>query len=249
MPGRPLYRPESEQARSTAWLGRVVLIRPMSFTFLTLCALGFAIVLVLFFVCGEYTRKARVTGMLAPAQGVVKILAQQSGIVEAVHVREGDSVDKDAAPVVLGDGRTSRSKEDIGSAVTARLIERHRALLRQREHAYDAMRTEQAGFAARGAGLTRELEQADVELAAQQRRIGVAQHSLGRSRKLEDIGFLSPAAVDRERDAALDQESRLEALRRSRLAVARELASGEVDAQTARSRAQSQLAASETQRP
>src|SRR5258708_24016894 len=140
MPGRPLYRPESEQARSTAWLGRVVLIRPMSFTFLTLCALGFAIVLVLFFVCGEYTRKARVTGMLAPAQGVVKILAQQSGIVEAVHVREGDSVDKDAALVVLGDGRTSRPKEDIGSAATPRRLDGPRALPPHRAHPRAARR-------------------------------------------------------------------------------------------------------------
>src|SRR5260221_13628354 len=205
MSGRPLYRPESEQARSTAWLGRVVLIRPMSFTFLTLCALGFAVLLAIFFVCGEYTRKARVTGMLAPAQGVVKILAQQSGIVEAVHVREGDSVDKAGALVVLGDGRASGSNEEIGSAVRARLLERHRALLRQREYAYDAMRTEQAGFAAPGAGLARELEQADVEVAAQQRRMGLAQHSLGRSRTLEGIGFLSPAAVDPERDPRLHQ--------------------------------------------
>src|SRR6266446_5726547 len=102
MTGESFFRKESEQARSTAWLGRVVLIRPISFTLLTACALGFAVALAIFFVFGEYTRKARVAGILAPAQGVVKILAQQSGIVEAVHVREGDSVDKDAALVVLG---------------------------------------------------------------------------------------------------------------------------------------------------
>src|SRR5260221_5328425 len=174
MSGRPLYRPESEQARSTAWLGRVVLIRPMSFTFLTLCALGFAVLLAIFFVCGEYTRKARVTGMLAPAQGVVKILAQQSGIVEAVHVREGDSVDKDAALVVLGDGRASGSNEDIGSAVRARLLERHRALLRQREYAHDAMRTEQAAVAARGPCPSRLPGHADTAVGAPRRRTGLA---------------------------------------------------------------------------
>jgi membrane fusion protein len=84
---RSLFRKESEQARSAAWLGRVVLIRPISFTFITICALGFSIALGLFFASGEYTRKARVTGVLAPIEGVAKIIAQQSGIVEAVHVR------------------------------------------------------------------------------------------------------------------------------------------------------------------
>ena len=80
---RPLFRHESENARATAWLGRVVLIRPVSFAFITGCALAFSLALVVFFVRGEYTRKARVTGVLAPTQGVVKIVAQQSGIVEA----------------------------------------------------------------------------------------------------------------------------------------------------------------------
>src|SRR5258708_40068186 len=101
MTGESFFRQESEQARATAWLGRVVLIRPVSFTLLTACALGFAVALAIFFVFGEYTRKARVSGVLAPAQGVVKILAQQSGIVEAVHARGGAQVEKDAALGIL----------------------------------------------------------------------------------------------------------------------------------------------------
>src|SRR5262244_3922363 len=104
MPGRSLFRVESEQARATSWLGRIVLIRPLSFTFLTLAALGVAVALAAFFVLGEYTRKSRVIGVLAPAQGVVKIIAPQAGIVEAVHALEGASIDKDALVIMLADG-------------------------------------------------------------------------------------------------------------------------------------------------
>src|SRR5471030_3116762 len=118
---RSLFRKESEQARSAAWLGRVVLIRPVSFTFITLSALAFSILLGCFFIVGEYTRKARVTGVLAPIEGVAKIVAQQTGLVEAVHVREGDRVQKDAALMILGDGRASRAKEDVGRAITSRV--------------------------------------------------------------------------------------------------------------------------------
>src|ERR1700682_1236885 len=120
---RSLFRKESEHARSAAWLGRVVLIRPISFTFITICALAFAIVLGLFFVSGEYTRKARLTGVLAPIEGGAKISSQQSGLVEAVNVREGDRVEKDGALMVLGDGRASRAKEDVGKAITSRVAE------------------------------------------------------------------------------------------------------------------------------
>ncbi len=245
---RPLFRQESEQARSTAWLGRVVLIRPISFTLLTACALGFAVALAIFFIFGEYTRKARVSGVLAPAQGVVKILAQQSGIVEAVHAREGAQVEKDAPLIILGDGRASRNSEEIGSAVTTRLAERQRALQLQRQYAADAMRTEQAAFAQRKAGLARELEQLDIELASQAKRVELADQGLGRARRLEGIGFLSGAALDHEHEAALDQQARLEAARRSRMALARELTAVEYEGDSARSRAHAQLAGIDMQR-
>jgi membrane fusion protein len=245
---RPLFRQESGDARATAWLGRVVLIRPVSFTFITGCALAFSLALVLFFVCSEYTRKARVTGVLAPIQGVAKIIAQQSGIVEAVHVREGERVSKDAVIAILGDGRVGRAREDVGAAVSSRVADRQHALSRQREFALAALNAEQASFAKRRAGFERELEQIDVEMASQAKRMAIAANGVDRARRLEGIGFLSPAALDRERDNALDHESRLEQLRRARLSLTRELASVEFEMDTARSRANAQLAAIDQQR-
>jgi membrane fusion protein len=165
-----------------------------------------------------------------------------------VHAREGEAVEKDSIVMVLGDGRVGRAKEEIGSAVAARLAHRQRALRLQHDHAESAMRSEQAGFTQRASGLAREVEQVDVEIESQTRRTGIAVHGLGRAQTLGEIGFLSPAAIDREQDAALDQQSRLEGLRRSRLALARELAALEFDAQTARLRASSQLASIDTQR-
>ncbi len=248
MSGKPIFRQESEQARASAWLGRVVLIRPVSFSFITGCALAFSLALVLFFICGEYTRKARVAGVLAPTEGVAKIIAQQMGIVEAVHVREGERVAKDAALMILGDGRAGRAREDVGAAVSSRVADRQHALARQREFAMAALNAEQASFAKRRGGFERELEQVDAEMAAQARRMAIAAGAVDRARRLEGIGFLSPAALDRERDAALDQESRLEQLRRTRLGLARELATMEFEMDTARARANAQLASIDQQR-
>src|SRR5512140_1535163 len=161
----PIFRRELEEARANSWLGHVVLIRPVSFTFITACALAFAAALALFFVAGEYTRKARVTGVLAPVEGVAKIIAQQSGIVEAVHVREGDHVRKDDAMMVLGDGRAGRAKEDVGKAIGSRVGERREAIVLQRRLAAEALRSEQAAFAQRRAGFEREMRQVEAEMA------------------------------------------------------------------------------------
>lgn len=243
-----MFRAEVRAHAESSWLGRIVLIRPVSFTFLCVVAAAFTAALLAYGVLGEYTRKARVTGVLEPEQGVVKILAQQSGLVESVLVREGERVAADAPLMALGDGRADRAREDVGSAVVSRLAQRGSALLRQREYTAEAMRAEQAGLEGRRAGLERELDQINAEIDAQEQRAALARRAVDRARSLEGIGFLSDAALDRERDAELDQVSRLEALRRSRTDLRRELDAIVFNMESASSRAGAQLAAIDMQR-
>lgn len=247
MPERSLFRRESEQARSTAWLGRVVLIRPVSFAFMTAVALGMALALAAFFLFGEYTRKARVTGVLAPTHGIMRIVAQQSGIVESVSAREGEKVARDAPLFVIGDGRANRRSEDIGAAVGRRLAERRHALQRQHDHAVAAAAVERKAVAKRIEGLSHEILLLGTELAGQSERAALSDESLARSQRLEGIGFLSAAALDRERDAALEQGLRLEAMRRARHALDRELVAARFERDTAMARADAQLAALDIQ--
>jgi membrane fusion protein len=244
---RPLFRSESEAARANAWLGRVVLTRPMSFSLLAAAALAFAIALGVFFIFGEYTRKARVTGVLAPAQGIVRIMAQQSGVVEALYAVEGRDVRRDAPLLVLGDGRTSGGNREAGSQVAQSLRERRGALSRQKDYMLATMQAEQASLRDRGARLQREIEQIDVEIFQQHARRELALHGMGRAKGLESVGFLSQAAVDREQDAALEQETRLASLKRARMALEREHASIAMEAQLAKARTQTQLAALDAQ--
>ncbi len=247
MPGS-LFRRESEQARTTRWLGKVVLIRPVSFTVMTASALAFALLLAAFFVFGEYTRKARVTGMLVPVEGVAKVIAQQSGVVEVVHVKEGAHVRKDEPIVVLGDGRNARGQGELGVAVLSHLEERRRALLEQRRYAIAASDAEQASYARRRAGIANEVTQVDVEIATQRARLGLAHQGVDRANRLEGIGFLSSAALDHERDVALDQQSRIEQLDRARSSLLRDAAALEFESAGAESRARAQVAAIDMQR-
>jgi membrane fusion protein len=243
-----LFRSESQQARESAWLGRIVLTRPLSFTVLTWAAVAIIVQLGVFFTVSEYTRKARITGMLAPSEGLVRVIAQQAGRVEALAIREGEPVRQDATLLRISDARASRSLESIGAAVAHGVRERRRALLQQREFILAAMSSEQQGLEQRRAGITRELQLLDRELDAQARRASLANAGLARAESLAAIGFLSPAARDRERDTAIDHEARAEAMKRSRLAFARELATLESEAAAALARSNAQLANIDQQR-
>lgn len=60
-----LFRPEAIDGQRQSWLGEVRLTRPLSLTLLTAFAVGVAALLVAFLFAGEYTRKARLLGVLA----------------------------------------------------------------------------------------------------------------------------------------------------------------------------------------
>ncbi|MGE5096556.1 MAG: HlyD family secretion protein [Betaproteobacteria bacterium] len=243
-----LFRAQVRAHAQDAWLGRIVLIRPVSFS--VFCAIAGLLVLaiVLYLGFGEYTRKARVVGVLAPEQGVVKLIAQQAGVVESIHAREGDAVARDAALLTIVDGRSARNHQDIGAAVHAQLAEREHALVVQERQTIEASAMEQASIAHRRLGLERERAQLDAEIDTQRRRAIVAARTAGRSRELESIGFLSGLAADRDREAAIEQQSRLQSLERSRLGIAREIDVAGLELRGTRARGEAQIAAMETQR-
>src|SRR5690349_22830633 len=122
-----LFREETEEARANAWLGRVLLARPVSFSLLTVASMVIVFVLACLFIAGEYTRKARVVGVLAPVNGIVKVVAAQGGVVEMVNVREGVLVEPGAPILTIADSRANEF-ESLGAAVATRLADRKHAL-------------------------------------------------------------------------------------------------------------------------
>lgn len=243
-----LFRAESQEARAGAWLGRIVLARPPSFALLTGAALTFAAALAAFFVFGEYTRKARVTGALAPTEGVVKVVAPQAGRIESLGAREGETVQRSATLFTVVDARAGAASEPIAQAVEGRLRERDRTLAEQRGLLAASLGAELAALAQRSRGLGREMAQLDDEIDGQARRLALAERALDRAERLRSTGFLSALALDRERDAVLEQRARLESMRRTQIALGREAAAHEHDHAAARARGGAQLAAIDAQR-
>lgn len=108
-----LFRKEAiDHQRSQAW-GSVVIATPWKFSLLALLSIAVLIVLVVYISFAEYSRKHRVKGYIAPAGGVVKIYADQTGQFSEIHVSEQQRVTK-GMPLVsvvkqLADGK----KNDI----------------------------------------------------------------------------------------------------------------------------------------
>ncbi|NGN96787.1 HlyD family efflux transporter periplasmic adaptor subunit [Grimontia sp. S25] len=106
-----LYRQAVLDARKQRLQGEVLLLQPMSLTltiFLLVCA---TTMIALFLAFAEYSRKETVQGYLVPDLGVIQSVSLNEGIIERVHVTDGEHV-INGEPLV-----TIRSKSELENGV------------------------------------------------------------------------------------------------------------------------------------
>lgn len=89
-----LFRKEVARSFEERAVGRPVIASPLSTTIISYASL---LIVVLFFVVlyfGSYTRRVKVDGVVLPKGDVVRVYNNYSGLIEKVHVKEGDVVNK-----------------------------------------------------------------------------------------------------------------------------------------------------------
>ena len=91
-----IFRREALESQQASWIGEIQLVRPPSLAFLTVGVALSAMAVGAFLTLGEYTRKVRVTGVLVPDRGVIRLVPPQDAVVlerrvvEGAQVRAGD---------------------------------------------------------------------------------------------------------------------------------------------------------------
>src|SRR5262252_4408305 len=125
---RALFRQEALDFHREQLLGGIVLVRPLSVSLLTSAAVCIALTVVGFACWGEYTRKAHVTGYLAPNKGVIKVYAPQAGTLIEKHVTEGQSVKQGNILFVVSSERSSRDTPEAQATAMTQLRRRRESL-------------------------------------------------------------------------------------------------------------------------
>lgn len=142
--------------------------------------------------------------------------------------------------------KLSLARGAAAGATASELVQRElqrriAAVEREREQTRLLGRQQTEQLTRRVADLRAELAQADDELRLRQARVASAAAELQRLQNLKDAKFLSEAAVSKARDDWLEQQAALEALRRQRTALARELRAGESELPAVELRTRNQL--------
>jgi len=221
-PRASIFRREALEHQQNQWLGGIRLGRPLSLGFLTGFVLLVAGAVGSFLYVGEYTRKARVAGVLVPESGVIRLLPPQDAVVvrqlavEGTRVRQGD---------VLFELSLERNSSlgDTQAAVQRSLDTRERSLRESALQTGELLRAQAAAIDQRIADMQRERGQLAAEADLQRQRLTLAQQSLARWESLRGENFVSPAQVQTKTEELLGLQAQTQALERQRAAHDREL--------------------------
>ncbi|WP_304359196.1 HlyD family secretion protein [Collimonas fungivorans] len=224
-----LFRDQALAAQQTRWLGDIVLVRPLSYTFLTTFAVLLAVMVCSFLAWGSYTRHSTVSGQLIPAAGLIKVYAPQAGIVIEQHVKEGQQVKAGEVLYVLSSERQSSTLGATQAAISSQVEQRQASLRDEMQKTRQLQQEERAGLNNKIAALGNELAKLDNQIAGQRDRVKLAQEALQRYQGLLQQDYISKEQFQQKQEELLDQKNRQQSMERDRITVGREFSAQQTE--------------------
>jgi len=213
-----LFRAEAQASQQQVWLGSVQLHRPTTLKWLSILALGGVVAVGAFLFSTEYTRKARVNGLLVPERGVMRLSVPQSATVTARPVQDGQQVREGDVLFVL----SLDSANPTGDGLSRTLKDREQSLSAAQAQQRELAQSQATSLKARVATLESTLRQAEAELQLHGQREALAQQTLERYESLAKDQFVSNAQVQTKREELLGLQAQRQALARERENLQRE---------------------------
>lgn len=227
----PLFRAAAVAARRRDGFGEIVIVRPVSFTMLSVAALGIAAAVAALLAFGTYTRHSTLAGRLLPDRGVIEVQTPQPGTVVERRVTEGVRVARGDVLYVVSSERFSSARGATQQRIGEELELRRASLESEIENLARLEDRERALLAESIAMLRVEIEGLDAMIAGGREQLGLAEDAAARYARIERDGFASKDQLLAREQERLEQRARLQSFERERRGVVRQLA--ELESRTA----------------
>ena len=218
-----LFRREAVQHATRRLAGEVVLATPLSVRTLGLFLAGIMFAAIVFAAQASYARKATVTGLLVPDQGMIRSTVQAAGMLEAIMVREGDTVTRGQHIAIL-DIAAVTSGGNVGEVVVKSLESERVAANARAQATLARLKVENDQSIIRLEKARYERDQGRQQRELQEQRLRLARDELARGESVAAKGFLSRRDVEQRRSASLLAEQELAGQRRQEATLDRDIA-------------------------
>ena len=241
-----LFRQEALQRQDSPVLGDVRLITPPSAMFWIMFAATIGVLLIAFAVWGEYTRKAHVTGYLAPDKGLIKVLPPLAGTLIEKRVKEGQEVKQGDVLFVLSTDRSTPVIANTQAATLRQLDQRRSSYESERTMQHDIDRLQQSGLKARIEAAGNEIALIDDALKTREKRLESAEQTATRFSELAHDHYVPAVQAQQKYEELLEQRAQLQEMQRQRANLIQQRATLNVELESSALRANVQR--TETQR-
>jgi membrane fusion protein len=237
---KQLFRQQAIDAQREKFFGETTGAQPLPLWAFTALAALVAVIVIAVGIWGQYTRRERVEGFLASDVGEARVSFADAGLVTELMMKEGDAVGKGAPMARVSFERATGQTRSTAALVAGELGQRRESLEREQVQVRELGVQQVNQIRRRVADLQNEIVQLDRESRLQEQRLVSAREQ---AKKFEDLGrekFVSEIMVRQKRDEVTDQELKVQALKRSRAALERDLAAAKLDEPAAELRARAQ---------
>lgn len=225
---RPLFRREvGDFQRSRRAHGRIVFLRPVSYTVCTCIALALAGAVVSLFVFGTQVQHVSLFGQLVPTSGVIEVRPSSSGVIVARHVTEGERVQSGQVLYLVSSDVYSEHSGPVHEAVGGQLDRQEKSLLEQLEASADLERLERSAAMSEIASLRSELEHARSLVATADERSRLMSQTVERYGVVAEQGVISREQLAQAQRQFLDARMAQEQLQRDKNAVLHKVSAAE----------------------
>lgn len=238
---KSLFRQEAIDAQREKLLGEASIAGPVPLWVLSLLALAIAMLVVSIGLWGEYTRRERAEGFLASNVGAARIMISDAGVITELMVEEGSQVETDAPLARVAVDRAARNGRSSGARVLEELTSRRAHLDNESAQVADLGRHQVRQIRKRSEDLNNEIQQLDGEIRLQEQRLASSVEAAARYQNLARDRFVSELALRQKQDEVTDQKIRVQALRRQRAGLEKELSSARLDIPTTEMRTRTQV--------
>jgi membrane fusion protein len=218
-----LYRSEAIECNRPSLVGEALATHRVSFRLAAGISVLLAAAVIAFAVFGAYTRKERVRGYLAPSAGLIKVLAPESGTLTEKRVSEGQRVSRGDVLFVLSTERGSLQVAEAQGLAISQIESRRSSIQKERrvQAEIDSLKTR--SMTERLGGMRNELQQLLATIALQEQRASQAEATATRYAALLSQHFVSPVQVAAQEAESLEQQTRLQGLKRDRATLERDI--------------------------
>lgn len=197
------FRSEAVNAARPPWLGSIILIRPISFTFLTLIGTIFGLTIVGFITLGTYTKRTTVVGQLLPNTGLVKVYVPQVGIILERRITEGQYVEKGDLLFILSSDRQILHSENTQATISDQVTSRQFSLRDELNKTKELQQEERIALSHKIDSIRAETAKLDTLIVIQKSRVKFAEDTVIRYQGLQDHVARQRRPRSRGRDRAV----------------------------------------------